>query len=67
MCELDSMCKFHDNENSETEVGNIRDIVLAHRADKIANNPMLRHKILYFRYNWKLKQNGLGIEEDRKN
>ena len=41
--ELDSMCKLHDkfySENTDTKTRNISDYALAHRADKIARNPM---------------------------
>jgi hypothetical protein len=40
--ELDSMCKLHDkfyNENQDTQSRNVSDIALAHRANKIANDP----------------------------
>ena len=40
--ELDSMCKLHDqfyNETHDTQIRNISDIALAHRANEIANNP----------------------------
>ena len=42
--ELDCMCKLHDqfyNTNKDTKIRNISDIALAHRADEIANNPLL--------------------------
>ena len=40
--ELDGMCKIHDkfyNENTDTQVRNVSDLALAHRAKEIANNP----------------------------
>ena len=39
--ELDKMCKLHDqlyNENKDTEVRNMSDVALAHRADEIARD-----------------------------
>ena len=42
--ELDRMAKLHVqfyNENSDTKLRNVSDIALAHRADEIANDPMI--------------------------
>jgi len=42
--ELDQMAKLHDefyNENSDTKLRNISDRALAHRAEEIANDPMI--------------------------
>ena len=41
--ELDRNCKLHDqfyNENTDTKTKNISDVVLAHRAEEIARNPI---------------------------
>ena len=43
--ELDKMCKLHDqlyNENKDAEDRNMSDIVLAHKADKIARDSKFR-------------------------